>query len=308
MGKNIDSEARMFRFGIEILQEPLLMEMAMPLLTGVKGLPEKLPPLDVPLMIERIASHGFQLIELNTDLNIFFPNSFGVPTLKRLLALKDSLGLNYTVHLPLWSLEPSSPFEEVRKASVDVMVDAVLRFAFLEPEVYVFHATGPLATEFFTSPSIPDLARPLLMLMFQRNAARSIEEILTRTNLPPRALAIETIQFPFDLTMALAEEFDLSVCFDTGHVFSRQPGPVDFHEALDKCLPRLKEVHLHDAWFTQEPDGLVRWADHLTLGEGKVPLKELFATLKEANFRGPIIFELTIPEAVKSLEVLRGYL
>ncbi len=295
----------MFRFGIEVLQEPLLLEMAAPLLAGPAGLPEKLPPLDVAGLVERIAGYGFRLIELNTDLNIFFPHSFGVPALKRLMELKESHGLRYTVHLPLWSLEPSSPFEEVRKASVDVMVDAVLRFAPLDPEVYVFHATGPLATEFFISSSIPDLARPLLMLMFQRNAARSIEEILRRTNLPPRALAIETIQFPLDLTLGLAEEFDLSVCFDTGHVFSRQPGPVDFHEALKKCLPRLKEVHLHDAWFRPEPEGSPRWADHLPLGEGEVPLGAFFASLKEAKFEGPIIFELTIPEALKSMDKLK---
>ncbi len=295
----------MFRFGIEILQEQLLLEMAAPLLAEGR-LPEKLPQLDVAKMAERIASSGFKLIELNTDLNIFFPHSFGVPTLRRLLEFKESLGLSYTVHLPLWSLEPSSPFEEVRKASVDVMVDAVLRFAPLEPEVYVFHATGPLATEFFISSSIPDQARPLLMFMFQRNAARSIEEILKRTGLPSRSLAIETIQFPLDLTLGLAEEFDLSVCFDTGHVFSRQPGPVDFHQALAKCLPRLKEVHLHDAWFRPEPGGPPRWADHLPLGEGEVPVEKLFATLKEAGFSGPIIFELTIPEALKSLERLRS--
>ncbi len=295
----------MFRLGIEILQEQLLLEMAAPLLAESR-LPEKLPQLDVAKMAERIASYGFKLIELNTDLNIFFPHSFGVPTLKRLLELKESLGLSYTVHLPLWSLEPSSPFEEVRRASVDVMVDAALRFAPLEPEVYVFHATGPLATEFFISSSIPDQARPLLMFMFQRNAARSIEEILKRTGLPSRSLAIETIQFPLDLTLGLAEEFDLSVCFDTGHVFSRQPGPVDFGEALAKCLPRLKEVHLHDAWFRPEPGGPPRWADHLPLGEGEVPVEEFFATLKEKGFSGPIIFELTIPEALKSLERLRS--
>jgi len=295
----------MFMFGIEILQEPLLLEMAAPLLAEGR-LPEKFPQLDVAKMAERIAGYGFKLIELNTDLNIFFPNSFGVPTLRRLLELKESLGLSYTVHLPLWSLEPSSPFEEVRKASVDVMVDAVLRLAPLEPEVYVFHATGPLATEFFISSSIPDQARPLLMFVFQRNAARSIEEILERTGLPSRSMAIETIQFPLDLTLGLAEEFDLSVCFDTGHVFSRQPGPVDFHEALAKCLPRLKEVHLHDAWFKPEPGGPPRWADHLPLGEGEVPVEKLFAALKEKGFSGPIIFELTVPEALKSLERLRS--
>jgi sugar phosphate isomerase/epimerase len=299
----------MLRFGIEMLQRSLLIEMAMPLLAQQQGdAPFALPPADTATLVERIAELGFTLVELNTDLNVFFPDSFGVPTIRRLQALKESRGLSYTVHLPLWSVEPSTPMQWVRGGSVEALVDAVLRLSPLEPEAYVLHATGALAAEFYTMATIPDQARPLVLGTFQAHAAHSVEELLRRTKLPSRAIAVETIEFPFDLTLALAEELDLSLCFDTGHVVAKYPGPVGFEEALQRSLPRLGEIHLHDAYYRPQPDGTFRRGDHLPLGEGELPLDFLLDTLKEAGFQGPVIFELTIQEARASLDYLRPFL
>jgi len=309
MGKNVKREGTMLRFGIEMLQRSLMIEMAMPALARQKGGAELVPPsVDAAVLVERIADLGFSLIELNTDLNVFFPDSFGVPTIRRLLDLKGSRGLSYTVHLPLWSVEPSTPVDWVRSGSVEALVDAVLRLSPLEPEVYVLHATGALAAEFYTMAAIPDEARPLVMGMFQRHAAHSIEELLRRTRLPSRAIAVETVEFPLDLTLALAEELDLSLCFDTGHVLAQYPGPVPFEEALRRSLPRLAEIHLHDAYYRPQPDGTFRRDDHLPLGKGDLPLDFLLDTLKEADFQGPIVFELSIEEAKASLDYLRPFL
>jgi len=302
----------MLRFGIEMLQPSLLIEMAMPALAATAG--QKggdlvaLPSADAATLVEHIANLGFSPIELNTDLNVLFPDSFGVPTIRRLQALKESQGLSYTVHLPLWSVEPSTPVQWVRQGSVEALVDAVLRLSPLEPEVYVLHATGALASEFCTMTAIPDEARPLVTGMFQRYAAHSVEELLRRTKLPSRAIAVENIGFPFDLTLALAEEFDLSFCLDTGHVLAKFSGPISFEEALQRSLPRLAEVHLHDGYCLPQPDGTFRRNDHLPLGKGNLPLDFLLDTLKEARFEGPVIFELTIEEAKTSLEYLRPFL
>jgi sugar phosphate isomerase/epimerase len=307
----------MLRFGIQMLQPSLLIEMAMPALARRESSPSTAsghrarlapPSADAAVLVESIADLGFTLIELNTDLNVFFPDSFGVPTIQRLQALKESRGLSYTVHLPLWSIEPSTPVQWVRQGSVEALVDAVLRLAPLEPEAYVLHATGALASEFYTMATIPDEARPLVVGIFQRHAAHSVEELLRRTKLPSRAIAVENIEFPFDLTLALAEELDLSFCFDTGHVLAKYSGPVTFEEALQRSLPRLAEVHLHDGYYRPQPDGTLRRDDHLPLGEGDLPLGFLLDTLQEAEFKGPVIFELTIQEARASLDYLRPFL
>lgn len=300
--KLVRGEARMaLRFGIQLLQAPLLLELSRPWLERAAGA----AGVDAAQLTERIADEGFDLIELNPDLPVLFPESFSLPALRRLQELKETRGVHYTVHLPLWSLDPSSPVEGIRRASVDLLADAVFRLAPLQPEVYVLHIAGPLASEFFTSPAIPEAVRGALMRRFQQQAARSLEELLRRTGLSPRSLAVETIQFPLELTLELAEAFDLAVCLDTGHVASQQPGPHPFQEALERCLPRLAEIHLHDGYYRRRPDGSMAWADHLPLGHGEVPVRELLQTLEVHGFTGPVILELSLDAAKASLAFLR---
>jgi len=295
----------MLRFGIELMQPDLLMEQAL----GPTGPSAEIKPLklelDVASVVERLADLGFSLIELNPDLRVFFPQSLNLPAVERLQALKESRGLSYTIHLPLWSVEPSTPVQPVRQGSVDALVDGVLRMAPLEPEVYVLHATGALAAEFGRMKALEPV-RPLVMGLFQEQARQSVKTLLDRTGLPSRQLAVETIEFPLELTLELAEEFDLSVCLDTGHVLAGYSGDVTLEEALERTLPRLAEVHLHDAYRRPAPDGSVRVADHLPLGEGDLRMEWFLGQLDRAGFTGPVIFELTIEEAHSSLKVIRA--
>jgi sugar phosphate isomerase/epimerase len=180
-----------------------------------------------------------------------------------------------------------------------------LRLAPLEPEVYVLHAFGALASEFSRMKPLQTM-RSLVLQLFVALAQRSVEELLKRTGLPPRRVAVETIEFPFDLTLDLAQTFDLSMCLDVGHVVAGYTTGVTLFEALERMLPRLAEVHLHDAYRREQPDGMVQVNDHLPLGAGEVPVGEVLDRLAEAGFFGPVILELTIEEAKASLEVIRA--
>jgi len=295
----------MLRFGIELMQPQLLMEPALRAMARPAEATQAGLSIDLAAAVEQLADLGFKVIELNPDLMLFYPRSFDLPAVDRLRALKQSRGLDYTLHLPLWSVEPSTPLQPVRQGSVDALVDAVLRTAPLEPEVYILHATGALAAEFSRMTAV-EAVRPLVMNLFQEQACRSVEELLNRTGLPARRLAVETVQFPFELTVALAEEFDLSVCLDTGHVLAGYSGDVTVDEALQRVLPRLGEVHLHDGYRRQRPDGSVKIADHLPLGAGDLPLERFLDRLEAAGFAGPVVFELTIEEARASLDVIRS--
>jgi len=298
------------RFGIEHMQASLLMQhyrapgiQRTPSLGGdseAHGL-----DVDVAALAAQLADLGFRLMELNPDLTIFFPHCYDLPALRRLGDLKHQRNLEYTVHLPLWSLEPSTPMQAVREGSVDTLVDAVLRVAPLEPEIYVLHATGALAAEFARMRAL-EKVRPMVLGLFVAQAQRSIQQLLERTGLRPRQVAIETIEFPFDLTIALAEEFDLSVCLDAGHIVAGYTTGVTLEEALQRVLPRLGEVHLHDAYRTVGPEGSVHVADHLALGNGEVPVGPFLDGLADAGFSGPIILELTVEEARDSLAAMRA--
>jgi len=226
------------RFGIITMQR----ESLVPVGVSTEEALTYIATLDHADLVRQLSSHGFNPIELSGDMALFLPQSFSPPTIERLVRLKRGSGVGYTVHLPLWSVEPSTPLSSVRQGSVRAVIDTILRTLCLEPEVYVLHATGALAAEFYQM-ELPDLAKGLILRQFQRNASESLRTILTETGIRSRTLAIETIEFPFDLTLELAERLDLSICLDTGHVLAGFSGPIGLAEALDRCLPRLAEIH-----------------------------------------------------------------
>ena len=255
-------------------------------------------------LVNGLVREGFNLIELGGDLGLFFPTAYEEKNIQRLLTLKQNLGLNYTVHLPLWSVEPSTPLEPVRLGSVDALLDVIDAVVPLDPEVFVLHATGALAAEFYRM-KLPEIAKSLALKQFQGGAISSIKTILDETGIPSRKLAIETIEFPFDLTLEIAELLDLSLCLDTGHVLAGFSGSLSIMDALKACSPRLAEIHLHDSPNFLKTGQLGYGKDHQALGTGELNTSQLFQFIKHHNFNGPIIFELTVEEAKNSLKHLQ---
>jgi len=286
------------RFGIMAMQLEALVPQGIPAEQIMAGLMN----FDHAGLAKNLFEYGFNPVELGGDLGMFLPNVYSPESVGRLAALRSD-ELSYTLHLPLWSVEASTPLPPVRKGSVEAIVQMIQATTPLEPEVCVLHATGALAAEFYNM-KISELARSLILRQFQAGARASLRTILAETSLPSRRLAIETIEFPLDLTLELAEEFDLSICLDTGHVLAGFPGWFDFFEVVEKLLPRLAEVHLHDC--RKMPPGVRGYGeDHKPLGEGDLELGRFLDRLAAANFGGPLVFELNVDEAVKSLEVVR---
>ena len=289
------------RFGLMATQLDALVPTNLP--------PDQLLPhlakFDQSQLVRDLFLSGFNPIELGGDLELFFPGVYSPGKVEVLAAMQRELGISYTVHLPLWSVEPSSPLQPIRRGSVEAVVDCIQATLPLQPDVYVLHAYGALATEFYRIQFEPQ-AHNLVLRQFQNNAVQSLGEILAKTGLPSRRLAVETVEFPLSLTIELAEALDLSICFDTGHVLVGFSGEVDFFKALERSLPRLAEVHLHDApgWSSGSP--LAYGKDHQALGTGDLGLARLLDRLEAAGFQGPLVFELTLAQALISLQVIRA--
>lgn len=288
------------RFGIMAMQLSMLIPSgAQPgeVLANLAGF-------DHTRLVKDIAENGFRLIELGGDLSMFFPTSFQPASIHSLRELKSEAGLSFTVHLPLWSVEPSTPQTPVRHGSVRAVIDTIRAVEPLEPESYVLHATGALAAEFYRM-HVPEGVRAVILRLFQAGARESIQTILAETSLPARKLALETVEFPFDMTLELAEQLDTSICLDTGHVLVGFSGPVSLFEALERSLPRLGEIHLHDGPWQGPEHNIGYGKDHQTLGKGDLDLAGLLDRLHAANYEGPIIFELGIEDALASLDKVR---
>ncbi len=285
------------RFGIMAMQLEALVPSGLPAAQVMTSLAN----FDHAALVQGLAEKGFNPIELGGDLGMFLPNAFSPASIEKLAALKSG-GLGYTLHLPLWSVEPSTPLSPIRRGSEEAIVEIIKATLPLEPEVYVLHATGALAAEFYNM-NISETARGLILRMFQAGARASIEAILKQTGIPARKLAVETIEFPLDLTLELAQEFDTSICLDCGHVLAGFPGWFDFFEVVEQVLPRLAEVHLHDS--KKMPQGVRGYGrDHKPLGQGDLELERFLDRLDSYGFSGPVVFELSLAEALESLKVI----
>lgn len=289
------------RFGINTLQREMLFP---PGLSASEALAH-LASIEHADLARTLHGHGFSPIEISGDMALFLPHTMSPPVIERLQHLKEETALTYTVHLPLWSVEPSTPLAPVRFGSQRALIHAITATLPLEPEVYVLHATGPLAAEFYRM-DLPELAKAYALRMFQENARQALESILLETQIPSRRLAIETIEFPFDLTLELADALDLSICLDTGHILAGFSGSVGLFEALDQCLPRLAEIHLHDAPWQGPETEIAYGRDHQPLGHGDLDIAGLLGRLSEARYTGPLIFELTLERALESLALVRA--
>lgn len=292
------------RFGIMAMQLGLILPAGGD--ASPAALREQVARFDVADLVSKLADAGFKTVELNTELELFLPDCYDEAAVQRLGVLKQARGLNYTVHLPLWALEPSMPERRVREAAVATLVSALRRTAPLAPEVYVLHTTGPLAAEFARMP-LPPGARDLVLAGFSAQARATVAEIIEQTGVAPRRLALENVEFPMALPLSLAEEFGCSLCLDTGHLLAGYSGERDFAAAVERTLPRLAEVHLHDGYLRGQ-GAEARVADHIALGKGDLKLEWLLKRLTAAGFAGPLVLELSLPEALASLQVVEAML
>jgi sugar phosphate isomerase/epimerase len=289
------------RFGISAIPIASLIPQGI----STENIPTFLSQLTLVNLIKELHAIGFSLIEISGDLIVFMPHFFTPESIQEVKKFKEKNHVSFTIHLPIWSMESSTPLIPVRLGSVKAANEMILATLPLQPEQYVLHATGALAAE-FNQRRLPDMAKTAILKQFQSNARESIKAILGETGIPSRLLALETIDFPFDLTYELVEEMNLSMCLDTGHVLVGFSGAVELFDILKTILPRLGEIHLHDGLW-QGPERHIGYGkDHQPLGNGDLDVPRLLDYLSDAQYSGPIIFELTVDQSLKSLDYIRS--
>ncbi len=234
---------------------------------------------------------NFRHFEVTADLTYVLPGLLTIEVIQQITEIRMKNNYSCSVHLPLWGIELASPNSYIREASINCLVEAIKLTKQLDPLCWVIHATGSLISE-FTRIEIPSFAKMFMNNMFASTAQKSLEQIIDRTKISPRKLAVENVEFPFKAMEECLESLDLSICFDTGHLLAGysgngEQGVVDFY---DTYHDRIIELHLHD--------GKNPGIDHKPLGHYDLPVKELLSKLIERNFSGPIVFELS-PEEVK---------
>ncbi len=150
---------------------------------------------DHAALTRQLAGSGFRTIELGGDLGLFFPSAYSPLAVQKLAALKQELGLSYTLHLPLWSLEPSTPLTPVRQGSAQAAIDVINATRTLEPLDYVFHATGALAAEFYRM-NVPEKPARSSCASSSRRRGRACNTFCARRACPAANWPSRRLSFP----------------------------------------------------------------------------------------------------------------
>ncbi|HYD41281.1 MAG TPA: cobamide remodeling phosphodiesterase CbiR [Anaeromyxobacter sp.] len=199
-------------------------------------------------------------------------------------ALGRAGGLTFSVHAPL-DLALASADEVQREASVEAVLRTVELAAPLAPHAVIVHV------EEAPGAAAPDTAA--------RAAWRERAEVSLRTLLaqgvPPRLLAVETLDARFEHVTPLVEELGLSVALDVGHL--ARDG-VAFDTLLERHLARTRVIQ----WHGTEPGG----RDHRSLRHYPRPdALRLLRRLDAAGWEGAITLEVFRADDLDdSLEVL----
>ncbi|MFW9923041.1 MAG: cobamide remodeling phosphodiesterase CbiR [Candidatus Thorarchaeota archaeon] len=238
---------------------------------------------------------GFKHIEITGDLPYVLPGILSPDEIDLLLEIKKKEKITYSVHLPLWGIEPATFSPYVRKGSVETLIESIELTKPLEPVCWVFHSAGKINNEFLNF-KFPDLARGIMMQQFVSWAKDSIKTILEKTDIPSRKFAVENIEFPFTAIEPVIQELDVSICFDTGHLIAGFSGKFTTMEFVERYYERIIELHLHDGAYPR--------IDHKPLGTQDLPVEELLRELLERKFTGPLVFELSLEEAKQSMKYI----
>ncbi|MDJ0784166.1 MAG: cobamide remodeling phosphodiesterase CbiR [Desulfosarcinaceae bacterium] len=154
----------------------------------------------------------------------------------RLAAIAADHAVTYTVHLPV-DRDLGAGDAVAQRQAVEALTGIVNRTRPLPVTSFTLHLASPRQSH----RRVTDVRR-------WQDRNRAGLEALLAAEVPPQALSIETLDYPFEWAFALVEEMDLRVCLDIGHLILYASGRSADHvlaEALNRYLDHTTVIHLH---------------------------------------------------------------
>ena len=254
-------------------------------------------------LILSVIESGFRHCEISLELFQILPIEINKEEEKRIINIQKEYDFTFSAHFPIYSVELSSPNKFIREASVQSCIDSFNQFRFLEEniEVFVIHPTGSF-TASIQKLGLDSKAMELIYHILTNYAIQSVKKIIKTTKIPKSKIAIENIEYPFEKTIEIIDKLKgTKLCIDTAHFLGGFSGDVDLIEITESYLDITSEIHLQD-YSDNYPS-----PDHVALGRGNnFPIKFL-KMIHEYDFKGPIIFELGLNQAIESFEFIKKH-
>lgn len=203
--------------------------------------------------------------------------------LKNVKKLADKYGIKlWTGHLPFnpfSQIDISDP--ETSEYAVSYFSDIIKQYADIGVNKVVIHPSGEPIDEKDRGIRMECAKKSLKKLA---EFADSLDTVIAVENLPRTCLGRDSK----DIAELISVDERLMVCFDTNHLLKENP--LDFIKALgDKIIT----LHVSDYDFIDER--------HWLPGEGEINWQEMISALKEVNYDGPWLYEVTF-ETPRTIE------
>lgn len=244
--------------------------------------------------------HGLKIIELPLDANYILSNVVTRPEhIRGMQALRDELGLEYTMHLPFFQLALCSFNPHVRKASIETQVETIKACEAIGGiNNYVLHLASELEDS-INSFNVESHYKELAWGFFMQNGYESLEEIIARTGIDPKKVCVENNEgIPFTkMYDILIEELGASICLDVGHmVLQGEESPIEF---MNRWKDRVHEIHLHNVQRKFLANRVRIHDDHHGLESGVIDIPGFLAHLQKMAFSHPVLLEFMTQKEIK---------
>jgi len=226
-------------------------------------------------------SNNFGLLEIVAENN----HAIDEETLPEIKDLTSSYNFDYTVHSPFSDINISSLNKSIRKESIRQVKYSIFAVNEIGGKILTFHPGRHSAA---TNKSRENTKK----ILFD-----SLKEISDYNKDYGVTIALENMPDTFITTMKVSKEVlevlenkqlsGIKHTMDVGHL---ETNNVDIGEYIQDLRNYLIHIHLHD--------NFGEFDNHLPLGDGNINFPRIFKALKEINYTGRIILEMTKTEDI----------
>lgn len=167
------------------------------------------------------------------------PSKGTIAELSRLAAAHD---LTYNIHLPT-DVTISDERPQNQQQAVDTLLGVIELTSPLAPTAYTLHI--PYNQQSYESDTVK---------RWQERVLKNLKKIVS-AGIAAESIAIENLDYRFDLLNDILAELNLSVCLDIGHFIVNE---YDFNMLFNQYVDRTAIIHLH---------GVQSGHDHLALNK-----------------------------------------
>ena len=212
--------------------------------------------------IRKISELGFPLVELSTDVEVYYPRRL------RLVAMNVDLSMKYTAHMPFITPSIGSPAKEMREMTERIFQRVIESLRPFDPIHYVIHPLG-IGEE-------KGIVMGLDLEGLEDRVVEMHEIIGDYVGVHHRVLIENTEYIPLERREKYLEDYGFYGCLDVGHVVLQGKDPI---EVLERVGRYVKEIHLHDVVLSRRPHGEIK-IDHMPPGVGIVSVGEILEYAK----------------------------